>query len=132
MKAIMGILGLVIVLAIGYQVYTSSLNRAGVSSPKQQIDLAGIQSDLLSLAQAERIYFASNGMYATLDQLRQAGNIHFQGSDLRGYFFNIEIDGIQHFRITAKPVDPTRIDWPTFSIDETQQISILGKSAPGR
>jgi hypothetical protein len=84
------------------------------------------------MAQAERLYFASNGVYANLDQLQQSGNIHFQGSNRRGYLFNIEIDGIQHFRIAAKPVDPARTDWPTFSIDETQQISILGKLAPGR
>ena len=127
MKAIMGILGLVIVLAIGYQVYTSSLDREGGSSPKKQIDLTGVRTDLLSLAQAERLYFASNGVYATLDQLQQSGNIHFQGPNRRGYLFNIEIDGIQHFRITAKPADPARTDLPEYSTDETQQISILRK-----
>lgn len=127
MKAIMGILGIFILLAIGYQLYTSSLDPESGSTPKQQMDLAGIEADILSLAQAERLYFASKGVYATLNQLQQSGNIHFQGSNRRGYSFNIEIDGIQHFRITAKPIDSAKADWPTFSIDETLQISTLGK-----
>jgi len=127
MKSIMGILGIFIVLAIGYQLYVSSLDPESGSSPKQQIDLTGIKADMLSLAQAERLYFASNGAYATLNQLQQSGNIHFQGFNRRGYSFNIEIDGIQHFRITAKPIDSARADWPAFSIDETLQISTLGE-----
>jgi len=127
MKAVMGIVGIFIVLAIGYQLYTSSLDPESGSSPKQQMDLAGIKIDMLSLAQAERLYFASNGVYATLNQLQQSGNIHFQGSNRHGYSLNIEIDGIQHFRITAKPIDSARADWPAFSIDETLQISTLGK-----
>jgi hypothetical protein len=127
MRAIIGILSLVIVMAIGYQLYTSSLGPTGRSSLRQQIDLTGIQTDLLSLAQAERLYFASNGAYATLDQLQQAGNIHFQGPNRRGYRFDIEIDGVQHFRITATPADAAQTDRPAFSTNETQQISILGK-----
>jgi hypothetical protein len=124
MKPIMGILSLVIVLAIGYHLYTASINRvSGIRPPKQQIDMVGIQGDLLSLAQAERLYCASNGTYATLKQLQQAGNIQFQGSSRRGYLFNIEIDGFKHFRITAKPADPARADGPTLATDETQQIS---------
>jgi hypothetical protein len=129
MKPIMGILGLVIVLAIGYHLYTTPFSRvSGTRPPKQLIDLAGIQGDLLSLAQAERLYFASNGTYATLERLQQEGNIRFQGSSHRGYLFNIETDGLKHFQITAKPADPTRTDWPVFSTDETQQISILNQN----
>ena len=123
MRSILGILGLVIVLAIAYRLNTSSLDPAKAGSPKQQIDVVGIQSDLLSMAQAERLYFASNGTYATLDQLQQSGNIQFQGTNHRGYAFDIEIDGLKHFRITAKPLDQSRTNGPVYSIDETQQIS---------
>jgi hypothetical protein len=125
MKSILGILGLVIVLAIAYQMNTSSLDQATAISPKRQIDFVGIQSDLRSLAQAERIYFASNGAYAALDPLQQSGGVQFQGPNHRGYSFSIEIDGLKHFQITAKPIDSAQTDWPTYSIDETQQILIL-------
>jgi hypothetical protein len=124
MKPMMGILGLVIVLAIAYHYYAIPFDVSGGGRPPaQQIDVIGVQGDLISLAQAERIYFAANGSYATLEQLQQGGNLRFQGSSHRGYLFAIEIDGSKHFRITAKPADPSKADWPSLAIDETQQIS---------
>ena len=124
MKAISGILGLVLVLAIVYFVYTTQFSKnEGNLPPKQQIDLTAVRSDLLSLAQAERRYFASNGTYATLEQLQQTGTIHFPGTGRRGYTYAIETGVAEHFRITAKPSDPARMDWPALSIDETMQFS---------
>jgi flagellin-like protein len=124
MKAISGILGLVVVLAIVYFVYTTQFSKdAGNLPPKQQIDLTAVRSDLLSLAQAERRTFASSGDFATLEQLQQTGTINFPATGRRGYAYSIEIGGAEHFRITAKPSDPTRFDWPTLSIDETMQFS---------
>lgn len=124
MKAISGILGLVLVVGIVYFVYTSQFggNKAE-APPKQQIDLAAVRSDLTSLAQAERRYHAANGTYATLEQLQQQGVVQFQGSGRRGYAYAIEADAGLHFRITATPADPARTDWPTLSIDDTMQIS---------
>ena len=124
MKAISGILGLVLVLAIVYFVSKMQFSKDGGNPPpKQQIDLTAVRSDLLSLAQAERRYFATNGTYATLEQLRQTGTIHFPATGRRGYSYTIETGGAEHFRITAKPSDPARLDWPTISIDETMQFS---------
>ena len=34
-----------------------------------------------------------------------------------------EVDDGQHFKITAKPVDPAKASWPTISIDELMQVS---------
>ncbi len=125
MRSTLGLVGLVLALAIGYYVYTKQIDRTqGGISPKQQIDLAGVRSDLLSIAQAERIFLATNGAYATLEQLQQAGSIHFQGPGRRGYLYDIEIDGNRHFRVIARPADPSRTDSPTLFIDETMQISV--------
>ncbi len=124
MKSLSGILGLVVVVAIVYLVYTTQFGGKNVSPPpKQQIDLAAVRSDLLSLAQAERRYFAANGAYATLEQLQDAGDVQFKGTGRRGYAYSISVDGAMHFRITAKPDDPTRADWPTLAIDETMQTT---------
>jgi len=124
MKAIAGILGLVLVLGIVYFVYTSQLSKeAGNLPPKQQIDLTAIRSDLLSLAQAERRHFATNGNYASLEQLQQTGTIQFPATGRRGYAYSVETGDAPHLRITAKPADPARVDWPTISIDETMQFS---------
>jgi flagellin-like protein len=124
MKAISGILGLVLVLAIVYFVYTTQFSKdQGNLPPKQRIDLTAVRSDLLSLAQAQRRYLATNGSYATLEQLRQTGTIHFPTSGRRGYTYSMEAGDAEHFRISAKPSDPDRVDWPTLSIDETMQFS---------
>jgi Tfp pilus assembly protein PilE len=124
MRAISGILGLVLVLGIVYFVYTTQFSKdAGSLPPKQQIDLTAVRSDLLSLAQAERRYFATNGNYATLEQLQQTGTIQFPVTGRRGYAYSMETGDAQKFRITAKPSDPARAEWPTLSIDETMQFS---------
>jgi hypothetical protein len=124
MRAISGLLGLVIAVAIGYFVYTARFSgKEGSPPPKQQIDVTGIRMDLLSLAQAEKRYAALHGSYAPLKQLQQAESVPFQGSDNRGYSYEILIEDAQRFLITARPVDPARADWPTLSIDETGQLS---------
>lgn len=115
---------MVVVLAIGYYIYMTQFGgKEGSLPPRQQIDLTAVRSDLLSLAQTERRFLAANGTFATLEQLQDTGEVQFKGLGRRGYVYLISVDDAQHFRITAKPEDPTRTDWPTLSIDETLQIT---------
>jgi hypothetical protein len=124
MRAISGMLGLVIAVVIGYFIYTARFSgKEGSPPPKQQIDVTGVRMDLLSLSQAERRYAALHGSYATLEQLQQVESVPFKGTDNRGYSYEIYIEDAQRFRITARPADPARADWPTLSIDETGQLS---------
>jgi hypothetical protein len=68
-----GFLSLVIVLAVGMYIYSkqaqSSSAPAGANSPKAAINITGVRSDLIAIASAERRYFASEGKYASLDEL---------------------------------------------------------------
>ncbi len=124
MRMVSGILGLVLVVAIIYFVYSSQYGGdKGQPPPAQQIDLTAVRSDLLSLAQAQRRYLAANGTYATLEQLQQQGEVRFNGSGRRGYTYTMESEDGLHFRITAKPADPARTDWPTLTIDDSMQLS---------
>jgi hypothetical protein len=122
------LLGLVIVLGIGYYVYEHQLERntTNETTPKQIIDTTGVQSDLLSIAQAERMYFANSGTYASLEQLENEGELTFSGANRRGFHYISEIQDGAHFKITATPADPGKLGWPTFSIDETMQITRSG------
>jgi hypothetical protein len=124
-KRTAAMLGLVISLGVGLYFYLGQLPRtsSGQIAPKQQIDLTGIKSDLLSMGQAERVYVASNGAYATIEQLQQDGSLTFSGNERRGYRYEAEIEGVAHFRIVASPVDPIKKDWPTLVIDETMEIT---------
>jgi len=119
----MTLLGLVVVLAIVYLLYAKWAGPSGPTSrPQQQIDLVGVKSDLLSIAQAERMYLAANGTYASLDQLRQDGSITFSATNRHGYNYSADIDDGQHFKIAATPADPAKGDWPALFIDETMQV----------
>ena len=73
MGRLFGFLGVVIVLAIGMYVYSkqvqSSSAPAGANTPKAAINITGVRSDLISIATAERRYFASEGKYASFDDL---------------------------------------------------------------
>jgi len=125
MKAVGSILALVIVLAIIWFVIKSQFasGPAGGQPPKEVIDVVGVKSDLLAIAQAERIYMASHGAYASVDELQQDGAITFSGANRRGYSYTAEVDGGEHFKITAAPSDPAKIHWPTLSIDETMEVA---------
>ena len=125
MKQAGALIGVVIALGIGYYIYRAQLTSgpAGASAPQQEIDTTDITADLLSIGQAERLYLASHGSYATLDQLQAEGDITFSGANRRDYNFTAELDDGQHFTITAIPSDPSKAGWPAFSIDETMQVT---------
>jgi hypothetical protein len=125
MKRVGGLLGLVIALGIGYFIFKAQYTTgpAGGAPPKEVIDVVGVRSDLLAIAQAERMYLANNGTYTSLEKLQQDGGLTFSGTNRRGYNYAAEVDDGQHFRITATPVDPAKAAWPTLWIDETMQIS---------
>ena len=124
MKIGSALLGLVLSLGIGYLIYKAQLTHGPLAEapPQQLIDVTGVQGDLLSIAQAERLYLASNGTYATLDQLQQDGSLTFPATNHRGYRYAAETQDGAHFQIIATPSDPAKQGWPSLSIDETMQI----------
>jgi hypothetical protein len=125
MKAAGGVIGLVLVLAITWFVIKAQYSGGptGAAPPKETIDVVGVKSDLLAIAQAERIYLASHGNYASVDELQTDGAIQFQGAGRRGYKYTAEVDDGQHFKITATPADPAKASWPTLAIDDTMQVT---------
>ena len=122
MRAVASVLGLVIVLAIGWFIIKSQFTQGpmGGAAPKQQIDVVGVKADLLAIGQAERLYLASHGSYASLDQLQQDGAITFSGTNRRGYNYSADVDDGQHFKITAMP---STEGWPSLSIGENMSVT---------
>jgi hypothetical protein len=118
------LLGLVVVLGSGYFVYQNYLSRQGVTSapPRQQIDVIGVQGDLLTMGQAERQYLATRGTYATLEQLQQEGLLT-GGTERRGYSYTAAVEGSTAFTITATPTAPEKAGWPVMTIDQTMTVT---------
>lgn len=123
-RASLGMVGLLVTLAIGYWIYSAQIQQVTYEKPLvQRTNLVAVRSHLLSLAQSERLYLASNNSYATLDELQQSKVMNsFPDGSRLGYVYNAEVDGATHFLITATPMDPG-VDLPTLTIDETMQIS---------
>ncbi len=73
MGRLFGFLSVVVVLAIGMYFYSkqvqSSSAPAGANTPKAAINITGVRTDLVSIASAERRYFAGEGRYASIDEL---------------------------------------------------------------
>lgn len=73
MGRIFGFLSIVIVLGVGMYIYSkqvqSSSAPAGANNPKAAINITGVKADLISIASAERRYYASEGKYASFDEL---------------------------------------------------------------
>jgi len=118
---IFGILGVVIVLCVGFFLYQRSLADIPEGSPEQQIDTTAIRQRLLAIAQTERQYQASNGKYATLEQLA-SDNLLPGGTEQRGYIFTASVSATG-FTITATPTAEDKEDWPTLEITETMQVT---------
>lgn len=125
MKKVGGLLGLVIALCIGYFIFKAEMTQGptGGAPPQQAIDTAGVENDLAAIGRAEKMYLASHGTYANLDQLKQEGMMTFSDGARRGYQYSVDYDGGQRFQVTAAPTDPDKKAWPTLMINDTMQIS---------
>ena len=73
MSRLFGFVGVILVAAIGMYIYSRQVSddsaAAGANNPKAAINITGVRSDLISIASAERRYYASEGKYASLDEL---------------------------------------------------------------
>jgi hypothetical protein len=73
MSRIFGFLTLLIGSGVGLYFYAhqaqSASAAAGANNPRAAVDVVGVRSDLMTIAQAERGNFALEGKYASLDDL---------------------------------------------------------------
>ena len=73
MGRLFSFLSVVVVLGAGIYIYSrqaqSSSAAAGANNPRAAIDITGVRTDLMTIAQAERGYFALEGKYASFDEL---------------------------------------------------------------
>ena len=129
MRALMSLLGIVIVLVIGQFIYRSYFTgpsggaaSMGSNNPRAVADVAGVKNDLIAMAQAERAYMALNGRYASLDDLRQSGDLMIDPArDRQGYYYSAQVSD-RSFLITATYTGPAT-GMPTLSIDESMQVT---------
>ncbi len=118
---VFGFVGVIVVLCAGFFIYQRSISDVPEGSPEQQIDTTAIRQRLLTIGQTERQFQATNGKYATLEQLA-AENLLPGGTEQRGYTFTASVTSAG-FTITATPTDDDKADWPTLEITESMQVT---------
>lgn len=121
MGRIFGFLSIVVTMAIGLWLYSTQIRTMSGSpattTPKAAAEAVGVKNDLISIANAERGYLASEGRYGTLDELVSGKYITITGRPPYTYEVETDSDG---FRVTATrttPGSPTQV-----SIDQTMDI----------
>ncbi|MGH9580250.1 MAG: hypothetical protein ACRD2R_04595 [Terriglobales bacterium] len=121
----LGFIGLLLVVGVGFYLYTrqaESISQGPAGNPRATIDVAGVRQELLALAQAERRYLALEGRYASLDELRSAGEITMASNRRGPYSYSAEVTG-SGFRIVATFSGPPEAGVPrSLVIDESMQI----------
>jgi hypothetical protein len=122
MSRVFGFLSIVIVLAVGMYIYSQQVKSAtaagGQSTPTGAVNITGVRSDLLSLASAERNYFAQQGRYASLEDLISEKYVTIERSrPPYSYEISTTSSGFQVTATRSTPGSPAKI-W----IDENMQM----------
>jgi len=103
MGRVLGFLGTVITMAIGMYIYSLQVKTlspsTGGGNTEEVATITGVKNDLIGIANAERGYQASQGKYASLDELT-AGNYLTIKGERAPYIYDVEI-GSSGFRATA-------------------------------
>jgi hypothetical protein len=122
MGRVFGFLSLVIVMAAGMYIYSLQIKNVSApgtgSTPAGTANIIGVRNDLISIANAERAYFASQQKYTSLDEL-VSGNYITIERQRPPYTYDAESTS-SGFRVTATRDSagaPAQI-W----IDESMQI----------
>src|SRR5215467_13303621 len=126
MGRLFSLIGTVTVMAVGMYIYArqsqSSSAAAGVNNPKAAINITAVRSDLMTIAQAERGYFALEGKYASLDELISSHSLSV-ARQRPPYSYEIESGG-SGFRVLATRSGDDASGAPSqFWVDENMQFS---------
>jgi hypothetical protein len=129
MRAVIGLLGVLIVAGVGLFIFRAEFSgksgaaaTMGTNNPRAVVDVTGVEADLTALAQAERGFLALNGHYATLEELESSGSVQ-EGRTKGRFGYTYSVESSEHsFTITANYSGPVT-GMPTLWIDETMQIA---------
>ena len=119
----LGFISLILALAVGAYLYTNQLSNVtpGGAGQANAIDVTSVRMDLIAIAQAERTYFATNGKYATLDELLASGDTQITRNRRPNYTYSAETSNTG-FRVIADYSGPDPNATQRISVDETLTV----------
>jgi hypothetical protein len=125
MGRIFGFLALLAGVGVGMYMYAkqaqTSSAAAGANNPKAAVNITGVRTDLMNIAQAERGYFASEGKYASLDELISSRSLTVS-RQRPPYTYEVETSG-SGFRVVATRSGDDHSSTPAqLSVDQDMQF----------
>ena len=113
---------MIIVAAVAGYLYMNQMHAVtpGGTTPKVTIDVTAVRNDLLAIANAERRYWATNARYASLDELRNNGDIPIPSRANYTYSANVD-DSAFKVIATYSGSDPAAPK--TITVDETMAMT---------
>ncbi len=108
-----------VILVLAGLVFTVACTE--MSKSTQQLEAVSVKLELVAIGKAEASFQAEHSMYGTIEQLQMA-DLLMGDPDRKGYTFKVEVNGAESFNVVASPTDEKNRTWPTYSIDQTQQI----------
>jgi hypothetical protein len=124
MGRVFGFLSVVIVLAIGMYIFSKqaqSSSAAGANSPKAAINITAVRSDLISIATSERRYFATEGKYASLEELISANYVTV-ARQRPPYTYEVETSSTGFRVVATRSGDNTSGTPGRLSVDENMEF----------
>ena len=114
---------MILALAVGAYLYSKQASdiTPGGGTPTTTIDVTGVRMDLIAIANAERMYFASNGRYASLNELRANGDTQITRDSRPNFTYSAETSD-SGFTIIANYSGPDPNAPKRLSIDETLTV----------
>ena len=120
-----GFVATILVLAVGMYFYSrqvKAISPTAANNPKSTVNLVGVRNDITNIANAERRYMATEGKYASLDDL--VSGQYLSTPRQRGPY-TYDVDMSSHgFRVTATRASDADPGLPSqMSIDQDMQQS---------
>ena len=121
--SVIGLLVVALIAAMVYKYFLTSGQSVGATTPVATIDAVGAQNELIAIAQAERMYQAQNGKYASLDDLISGGAMQMRKPNRKGYTYDVDASD-QAFRATATCTSPPLPGCHNYTVDQTMTVQI--------
>lgn len=125
MGRMFGFLSVVIVLGVGMYIYSrqaeSSSAQTGANNPRAAINITAVRSDLISIATTERRYYATEGKYASLDELISSNYITI-AHQRPPYTYEIQISSTGFRAVASRSGDDASGTPAQLSVDENMDF----------
>jgi len=99
----LGFVGTIVTVAIGMYIYSLQVKAidptAASANSAEVATIAGVKNDLIAIGNAERGYMASQGRYASLEELTSGNYLTIKG-ERPPYIYDVEVNS-GNFRATA-------------------------------